>query len=80
MEMAYHKIEVIYRTDPGGQRTPEQFLWGGQRYRVFSIGRRWRGERGEHVLVQAAGEVYELLFDEQDLTWWVKPPAGPRMV
>lgn len=78
--MAYHKVEVLYRTDLSGRRIPEQFIWDGQPYRVLSVGRRWTGERGEHILVQAAGEVYELLFDVQDLSWWVKPPTGARMV
>lgn len=78
--MSYHPVEVHYHTDPHGRRVPEAFVWQGQRYDVLSTGRSWQDERGEHVLVQSAGGVYELMFDRQVLTWWLKPPVGPQMV
>lgn len=59
---------------------PRSFRWGGQRYPISDIGRRWIDERGrQHYLVMTPGhEVYELAYSPVDGSWrLLRTPAHP---
>jgi hypothetical protein len=74
-------IEVTARVNQAGERIPFSFTWKGVAYRVDSVGRRWVGEDGEHVLVMVrpGNQVFELLYDFAHDVWGiVKKHEPPR--
>jgi hypothetical protein len=73
-------IEVTAHFDLQGEIEPRSFKWQGSTYPVESTGRRWRDDKGVHILVMAGGErVFELLFDTRTGRWFLNP-AGQRLV
>jgi len=69
-------IEVTVRFDLHGKTYPQQFVWGGRVYPVTSTGRRWQDRTGRHVLVMTPeARTYELVFDPQELHWYLNPAA-----
>jgi hypothetical protein len=66
-------VEVIACFDAQGHLTPLSFSWHGRSFPVDSIGRRWRDERGEHILVMIPVElVCELLFSSEESRWYAR--------
>ena len=58
----------------GGVISPIIFRRGGQRVEVRHVNTRWQDTRGRHRLCHfsvtgANGDVYQLCFDTEDLTW-----------
>ncbi|HEY70398.1 MAG TPA: hypothetical protein G4O08_07435 [Anaerolineae bacterium] len=63
-------IEVETRVQSDGTLRPKAFRWRGRRYGITSMGRRWRHEGIEHVLVMAPeGMPFELAYMHADGTW-----------
>ena len=63
-------IQVNARFTPDGAARPLNFEWRGQVYRVDSIGRRWQGQDGQHILVLVTGgRAFHLLFKAGPQTW-----------
>ncbi len=74
-------IEVTVHWDSGGQVSPLEFTWKGRAYRVESTGRRWQDEAGLHILTMVpGGQVYELVFDQASLKWYLMRRFGPPAV
>jgi len=66
-------VEVIARYDQKGFVMPIRFIWHEQEYAVDATGRRWRDEKGLHVLVMATGnDVYELVFTSAEGRWYIR--------
>ena len=65
------KIEVTTRKGATGSFYPTSFTWNGQVYHVESVGRRWQGEDGEHMLVMTLPEnrAFEIVFDTKNNQW-----------
>jgi hypothetical protein len=74
-------IEVKLRKRPQQKKEPESFICKGRVYRVESIGRRWQGEQGMHILVMdARNQVYHLFFHESKHQWyWIKSLDSPTI-
>lgn len=71
-------VEVVARFDDQGNITPLQFNWQGSPYQVESVGRRWRDEAGQHILVMApGGRVFELLYTFSEGRWYLRS-IGPN--
>lgn len=65
-------IEVTARFDPQGKFTPLSFVWNQRTYRVDSIGRRWDGKDGKHILVMTPGNrAHHLLFATDKGKWYI---------
>jgi hypothetical protein len=63
-------INVEIRVQADGTLQPKAFRWRERRYEISSIGRRWRHEGGEHMLVMAPeGMPFELAYVHADGTW-----------
>jgi hypothetical protein len=74
-------IEVTAKFDLQGDASPISFTWQGTDYLVDSIGRRWRDEAGQHILVMVpGGRVFELVFNSSEGRWYLRQTAGSRMV
>ena len=81
VEVEMNEIEVKARFDEQGEAIPLSFRWEDADYRVESVGRRWRDEAGQHVLVMVpGGGVFELLFDPDGVWLLSKKPSGRRFV
>lgn len=65
-------IEVDARFSQDGEVLPLRFTWRGDTYPVDSTGRRWKDDRGHHILVMTLGEqVYELVFVPTETRWYL---------
>ena len=61
-------VEIRWRAD--GRLQPKAFSWRGRRYEITSLGRRWRREGIEHMLVMAQeGNPFELAYNPTEGTW-----------
>jgi hypothetical protein len=70
-------VEVVAHFDKQGEIWPVSLIWQGRKYQVVSHGRRWRDERGLHILVMVPVErVFELIFVVQDGLWYIKPSGN----
>ena len=80
MDRLFQKIEVGVHKEINGKWQPERFLWQDRIYTILEVGRRWQAEDGEHILVTVlGGQVYELLLANDQISWYIKPPASARM-
>jgi hypothetical protein len=80
MDKYFQKIEVGAHKEIGGQWEPDRFIWQGTNYKILEIGRRWQDEDGQHILVMVlGGQVYELILDIDQISWYLKPPTMPRV-
>lgn len=74
-------IEVTAKFDLQGDASPISFTWQGVSYPVDSIGRRWRDEAGQHILVMVpGGRVFELVFNYSEGLWYLRQTGGNRMM
>lgn len=74
------EIEVMTLFDSQGSVTPLSFVWQGHSYVVDSTGRRWRDEKGQHILVMIPGRrVFELLFVPYECRWYLTRIGAGRM-
>ncbi len=65
-------IEVTAHFDPKGNILPRSFVWRRRTYRVDSIGRRWNGSDGHHIMVMTPGNrAHHLLFNPTDGIWYL---------
>ena len=63
-------IDVEIRVQRDDTMRPKAFRWRGRGYEITSVGRRWRREGVEHVLVMAPeGMPFELAYVHADGTW-----------
>jgi hypothetical protein len=74
-------IEVTAHFDQQGKIMPLRFAWKGSVYLIESVGRRWSGEDGQHILVMVSGgRIFELLFACQESRWYVGHVETGRFV
>ncbi len=74
-------VEVTARFGADGKITPYSFNWKGRDYPIASVGRSWRDDAGEHILVMVAGDrIFELIFKPQEVTWYLRRLDGGRSV
>jgi hypothetical protein len=79
--MSMDPIEVTARFDEHGTITPLQFSRKGGTYPVESTGRRWRDDKGFHILVMVSSDrIYELIFRSDEGRWYIGPVEPKRMV
>ncbi len=65
-------IEVTARFDAQGKIVPLSFVWERRTYRVDSVGRRWEGKDGRHILVMTPGNrTHHLLFMPDRSRWYL---------
>lgn len=66
-------IEVTARFDREGVVIPQSFTLEGRQQRVDGVGRRWKAEDGEHILVmlQPGDRVLELVYQAEAGRWWL---------
>jgi len=70
-------IEVTARFDTNGNVVPLELVVRGTHYRVDSLGRRWFGAMGEHILVMVMGNrVMHLLFSAEKRQWFLLQDAN----
>ena len=63
-------IEINVNFDPRGKITPLNFAWKGRTYTIESVGRRWQGADGTHILVMAIGNrAFHLIFNSENFAW-----------
>jgi hypothetical protein len=80
MDRFFQKIEVSVHKEIDGLWEPDRFIWQARNYKILEIGRRWQDDDGEHILVMIlGGQVYELILASDQISWYLKPPAGPRI-
>ncbi|MDD5468725.1 MAG: CinA family protein [Anaerolineales bacterium] len=73
-------IQVRARFRPDGLVIPESFSWRGRDIPVESVGRRWQDEARQRMLVMApGGRVYELVHDQAQGEWFIRPPRGAAL-
>lgn len=65
-------IEVIAHFDREGKIIPRSFLWQRRTFRVDSVGRRWNGRDGLHIMVMTArNHAHHLFFDPAKGIWYL---------
>ncbi|MBT3391848.1 MAG: hypothetical protein HN413_15725 [Chloroflexi bacterium] len=65
-------IEVIAHFDREGKIVPRSFAWQRRTFRVDSIGRRWNGRDGLHIMVMTPrNRAHHLLFDTAKGIWYL---------
>jgi hypothetical protein len=70
-------IDVETRLQANGTLRPKAFRWREQRYEITSMGRRWRHEGVDHMLVMAPeGLPFELAYVHADGTWLLLRAPG----
>jgi hypothetical protein len=53
-----------------GEILPRAFIWQGQRYSIYTWGRRWKEGDEEHTLVITQGELsFELAYSSLNKVW-----------
>jgi len=72
-------IEVKLRRRRQQEIEPSSFISKDRVYYVASIGRRWQGEGGLHILVMdARNQTYHLFLHESEHQWyWIKGLDNP---
>lgn len=74
-------IELKLRKGRRQAIEPTSFICKGRVYQVASIGRRWQGEKGQHILVMDAhNRAYHVFLDESENQWyWIKGLDNPTV-
>lgn len=64
-------IKVTASFDEQGRVRPVSFIWQGRLYRVDSVGRRWEGSDGQHILVLTVdNRAHHLLYQPESSRWY----------
>lgn len=70
-------VEATFSSD--GTIVPQAFFVNERRFVVAQQGRRWRDDQGRHhfLVMTPVDEVWELLFDPDELQWFIARRHSP---
>lgn len=73
------KVHTVFNT-AGRKVVPVKFQWGGREYRVEEITYTWESREGArkvlHFAVREGQNLFELVFNTEDMTWELREVTG----
>lgn len=77
-ETNMENVTVTARFETDGRITPLSFVYQGETYPIDSLGRRWKDEAGQHILVMVPGErIFDLVYVPGEARWYLRNPGAP---